>query len=70
MARMRDWNNSNGTAFHRNRRDRAIDNSARGTHPGTEQRPVCRRLMLCVVSGVLSRLSLSQSADGEHAKHE
>ena len=67
---MRNRNNSNGTAFCLNQDDRAIDNSAGGAHPGTEQRPVCRRLMLCMMSGVLSCLSLSQSADDENTEYQ
>jgi hypothetical protein len=44
--------------------------SVGGAHPGTEQRAVGGCLMLGMVSGMLGRLGLRQTADGQHAQHQ
>ena len=67
---MRNRNNSNGTAFCLNQDDRGIEHGTGGTHPGTEQRPMCRRLMLSMVPSVLGCLSLGQTANGKDAEYE
>lgn len=66
---MRNRNNSNGTAFCLNQDNRGIKHGTGGAHPGTEQRPVCRRLMLSMVSSVLGCLSLGKTADDENTKY-
>ncbi|MGE3976805.1 MAG: hypothetical protein AB7F94_04390 [Nitrospira sp.] len=65
---MRD--HSNGATFGLNQNDIAVEHRAGGTHPGTEQRPVCRRFMLSMVSSVFGCLSLGQTADGKNAEYE
>jgi hypothetical protein len=44
----------------------SVEDRTSGTHPGTEQRPMCRRLMLRVVSGMFCRLRVSQSTYSEN----
>lgn len=65
---MKDRNNSNRTAFGLNQHDITVEYGAGSAHPGTERRPVCRRLMLSMVSGVLGCLSLGQTADRKNAE--
>lgn len=67
---MKNWNKSNGAVFRRNQYNHSIQHRTGGAHPGTEQRPVCRRLMLSMVSSVLSSLNLSQATDGKDSKDE
>ncbi len=67
---MRNRNNSNRAAFCLNHGSRCIEHRAGGTHPGTEQRPVGRRLMLSMVSSVFGCLSLGQTADGKNAEYQ
>lgn len=64
---MRD--NGDGAPFSRKQNSCSIEHRAGGTHPRTEQRPVCGRLVLSVVSRVLGCLSLGQTADGENTEH-
>ena len=40
------------------------------THPGAEQGAMRGRLMLGMVSGMLNRLRLCQSADGKNADYQ
>lgn len=58
------------TAFGRNQDYRAIEHCPRGAHPGTEQSAVRRCLMLGMVPGMLGRLRLSQTTDGQHTQHQ
>ena len=52
-------------------RDRcAIERSPCGTHPGTERGTVCGSLMMGMVSGVLDRLGLCQSTDGQDTEYQ
>jgi hypothetical protein len=44
----------------------SVEDRTSGTHPGTEQRPMCRRLMLRVVSGMFCRFRVSQSTYSEN----
>lgn len=48
----------------------SIDNRSGSTHPGTEQGAMRSSLMLGMVSGMLDRLRLSQSADGKDTEHQ
>jgi hypothetical protein len=63
-------NNGYGTLFRLNEHNRGIEHRTGGTHPGTKQRSMRGRLMLSMVSGVLSGLRLRQTADGENAQDE
>jgi hypothetical protein len=56
-----DRNKSDGVTLGMNHDNFSIEDRTSGTHPGTEQRPMCRRLMLRMVSGMFRRLRLSQS---------
>ena len=47
-----------------------IEDRSGGTHPGAEQGDVRGSLMLGMVSGMLNRLRLSQSADGKDTEHQ
>ncbi len=58
------------TAFGRNQDRRTVEYRTGGAHPGAEQRAVGRGLMLGMVSGMLSRLCLSQTTDGQHTQHQ
>ncbi len=60
----------NRTEFGLERDHRSIENRPGGTHPGAEQGAMGGSLMLGMVSGMLDRLSLSQSADGEQAEYQ
>ncbi len=59
-------NERHRTAFGRNQDRRTIKDRPCGTHPGAEQGAVGGCLMLGMVSGMLSCLRLSQTADGQH----
>lgn len=65
---MNDRNKSDGVTFGSNQDNFCVEDRTGGTHPGTEQCPVCRRLMLRMVSGMFRRLRLRQPADGENTK--
>ena len=60
----------NGTEFGLKRDHHRIENRPGGTHPGAEQGAMRGSLMLGMVSGMLDRLRLSQSADGKDAEHQ
>ncbi len=49
---------------------RRIENRPGGAHPGTEQGAMRSSLMLCMVPGMLDRLSLSQSTDRNDTEYE
>jgi len=55
--------------FNLNQNDGTIEHGTGGTHPGTEQRPMRGSLMLSMVSGVFSCLSLGQTANGKNAEY-
>jgi hypothetical protein len=63
-------NNGYGILFRLNEYNRGIEHRTGGTQPGTKQRSMRGRLMLSMVSGVLSGLRLRQTADGENAQDE
>jgi hypothetical protein len=67
---MGDRNQSDGAIFGLDQDNITVESCTRGTHPGAEQRPVRRRLMLSMVSSVLSSLSLSQATDSKDSKDE
>jgi NifB/MoaA-like Fe-S oxidoreductase len=48
----------------------SIDNRSGSTHPGTEQGAMRSSLMLGMVSCMLDRLCLCQSADGKNTDHQ
>ncbi|MFZ3012353.1 MAG: hypothetical protein WA045_01480 [Nitrospira sp.] len=58
---MNDRNKSDGVPLGMNHDNFSVEDRTSGTHPGTEQRPMCRRLMLRMVPGMFRRLRLSQS---------
>ncbi len=59
-----------GTEFGLKRDHRRIEDRSGGTHPGAEQGAMRVSLMLGMVSGMLDRLSLRQSADGKDTEHQ
>ena len=63
-------NKSNGVTLGMNQDNFSVEDRTSGTHPGTEQRPMCRRLMLRMVPGMFRRLRLRQPADREHRQHK
>lgn len=65
---MNGRNKRDGVAFGANQDNFCVENRPGGTHPGTEQRPVSRRLMLRMVSGMFRGLRLRQPADGKNAE--
>jgi hypothetical protein len=67
---MRDGKKRNEATFGLNHHDIAVENRAGRAHPGTQQGPVGRRLMLGMMSGMFRRLRLRQSADGEQAENQ
>ena len=58
------------TEFGLKRNYRRIEDRSGGTHPGAEQGAMRVSLMLGMVSGMLDRLSLRQSADGKDTEHQ
>ncbi len=69
---MNDRNKRDGVTLGMNHDNFSVEDRTSGTHPGTEQRPMCRRLMLRMVPGMFCRLRLRQSAyseDTEHKRH-
>jgi len=67
---LREWDERDWVPFNLNEDDITIQHRTGGTHPRTEQRPMCGRLVLSMVPGMFSGLDLSQPADGEHAYDE
>ncbi len=67
---MRKRKKSNGAAFSLKNHDIAIEHCTGSTHPGTENRPVCGRLMLSMVSGMFSGLRLGQSPNSENTEYK
>lgn len=57
----------NQTEFGVKRNHRAVEQRPGGAHPGAEHGAMGRSLVMGMVSGMLDRLSLRQSADGEDA---
>lgn len=49
---------------------RTIEHGAGGAHPRAQHSAVGGRLMVCMVTGVLDGLRLSQPADGQDAENE
>ena len=60
----------NKTEFGLKRDHRRIEDRPGGTHPGAEDGAMRGSLMLGMVPGMLDRLRLSQSADGEDTEHQ
>jgi hypothetical protein len=58
-------NKPDGVTLGMNQDNFSVEDCTSGTHPGTEQRPMCRRLMLRMVSGMFRRLRLRQSTYSE-----
>ncbi len=67
---MRICDTCNRALLRLNQNSFGVEYRTGGTHPGTEERPVCGRLMLRMVPGMFRRLRLSQAADGEDTKDE
>jgi hypothetical protein len=63
---MNDRNKCDGVTLGMNQDNFSVEDCTSGTHPGTEQRPMCRRLMLRMVSGMFRRLRLRQSTYSEN----
>ena len=62
---MNDRNKSDGVTLGMNQDNFSVEDRTGGTHPGTKERSVCRRLMLRIVPGMFRRLRLSQSTYSE-----
>ena len=60
----------NRTEFGMKRDHCRIENRSGSTHPGAEQGAMRSSLMLGMVPGMLDRLRLSQSADGQDTEHQ
>jgi len=67
---MRERDERNRTELSLKRDHRSIENCPGGTHPGTEQGAMRSSLMLGMVPGMLDRLCLCQSADGEDTEDQ
>ena len=67
---MRKRDERNRTELSLKRDHRSIENRPGGTHPGTEQGAMRSSLMLGMVPGMLDRLCLCQSADGEDTEDQ
>ena len=67
---MRGRDECNRTELRLKRDHRSIENRPGGTHPGTEQGAMRSSLMLGMVPGMLDRLCLCQSADGEDTEDQ
>ena len=67
---MRGRDECNRTELSLKRDHRSIENCPGGTHPGTEQRAMRSSLMLGMVPGMLNRLCLCQSAEGEDTEDQ
>ena len=59
-----------GTEFGLKRDHRRIEDRSGSTHPGAEQGAMRGSLMLGMVSGMIDRLRLCQSADGKDTEHQ
>jgi len=59
----------NRTEFGLKRNHRTIEHCPGRTHPGAEHSTMGGSLMMGMVPGMLDRLRLSQSADGQDAEH-
>jgi hypothetical protein len=64
---MNDRNKRDGVTLGMNHDNFSVEDRTGGTHPGTEQCPMCRRLMLRMVSGMFRRLRLRQPTESENA---
>ena len=67
---MRKRDERNRTELSLKRDHRSIENRPGGTDPGTEQGAMRSSLMLGMVPGMLDRLCLCQSADGENTEDQ
>ena len=67
---MGERDEGNGIEFDLKRDRRTIENRPGGTHPGTEHGAMRGSLMMGMVPGMLDRLRLSQSADGQDTEHQ
>jgi hypothetical protein len=67
---MEERDERNGTEFGLKRDHRTIENRPGGTHPGAEHGAMRGSLMMGMVPGMLDRLRLSQSADGQDTEHQ
>ena len=67
---MGERDESNRTEFGLNRDHRTIENLPGGTHPGAEHGAMRSSLMMGMVPGMLDRLRLRQSADGQETEHQ
>ena len=67
---MRERDERNRTELSLKRDHRSIENCPGGTHAGTEQGAMRSSLMLGMVPGMLDRLCLCQSADGEDTEDQ
>ena len=67
---MRESDEINRIEFSVKRDYRSIENCPGGTHPGTKQGAMRSSLMLGMVPGMLDRLCLCQSPDGEDTEDQ
>ena len=67
---MRGFDEIDRTEFGLKRDCRSIENHPSGAHPGAEQGAMRGCLMLCMVTGMLDRLRLSQSTDRNDTEYE
>ncbi|NOU11660.1 MAG: hypothetical protein HOO98_16815 [Nitrospira sp.] len=62
---MNDRKKRDGVTLGMNQDNFSVEDRTGGTHPGTEQRSMCCRLMLRMVPGMFRRLCLRQPANSE-----
>jgi hypothetical protein len=62
---MNDRKKRDGVTLGMNQDNFSVEDRTGGTDPGTEQRSMCRRLMLRMVPGMFRRLCLRQPANSE-----
>ena len=67
---MGERNESDWTEFGPERDHCTIEHRPGGTHPGAEHGAMRSSLVLGMVPGMLDRLRLSQSADGQDTEHQ
>ena len=67
---MGECDDRNRTEFGLKRDHRIIENCPRRTHPGADHGAMRGSLMVGMVPGMLDRLRLSQSADGQDTEHQ
>ena len=67
---MGERDESNRTEFGLKRDHRTIKHRPGGTYPGAEHGAMRGRLMMGMVPGMLDRLRLRQSANGQDAEHQ